>query len=286
MGKEIYINPPRLVEDKELGPWMRSASEVTFDASRLATSRAALLARTAAASMAPPIRPPRLLPRKRTAFAAAAALLLMSAGAVAVIYVQTKGLQNDAPPLSPTPPEQRPDKTKRVRYRRPVEAMPTVEQSAVDVGADGGIAPFNRDSKPRRVDRNFGGESALDEQMRMFNKAKAHLASGEFDSAVRQVRRLKQRFPKGPLSVEADELQARGLFGLHQYEEASDTVQSLIRAKIPTRKKAQLYRFLGDLQRKQHRCDHAVESYRMALGLGLSNIESNAARSGIRACRP
>jgi uncharacterized protein HemY len=71
---------------------------------------------------------------------------------------------------------------------------------------------------------------------------------------------------------------------LHRYRDAAKAVNTLLRAKVSTRKKAQLYRFLGDLQVKQNQCDKAVESYRRALGIGLPAAESDAARAGIRNC--
>ncbi len=282
MSNKFLDNPPRLFHDAELGPLLREASVVTFDDERLAKNRAALLSR--AAQTAPSISPawlPRFLPYRRTAFATAAALLLMSAGALAVIYVQT---QSDH--ISEKSPQAEPQAALQVKSRRISGRRPALQETALVESTpepDAGISPYNLEQKSRR---NYQGESSLDEQIRMFNKAKQQLAMGEFDSAVKQVRRLKQRYPKGPLAFEADELQARGLLGLHRYKEASDTVKSLIHLKIPTRKKAQLYRFLGDLQVKQNHCDTAVESYRMALGLGLSNRESQAAQAGIRKCTP
>ena len=132
----------------------------------------------------------------------------------------------------------------------------------------------------------YSPDSTLDEQVRLFDKAKARLASREYLLALEHLNRLKQRYPRSPLSLEAMELKAHTLAGLQRYQKASRTVQTLVRAKIPTRKKAQLYRFLGDLQVKQNLCDKAVESYRRALGLGLSATETEAAKSGIRKCLP
>ena len=129
-------------------------------------------------------------------------------------------------------------------------------------------------------------DSTLNEQVKLFNKAKKRLASGDHRTALDHLNRLKQRYPGSPLSLEAKELEAHVLAGLHRYAKASRTVKTLIRAKTPTRKKAQLYRFLGDLQVKQNRCDDAVESYRRALGLGLPGAESEAAKAGIRKCVP
>jgi predicted negative regulator of RcsB-dependent stress response len=129
-------------------------------------------------------------------------------------------------------------------------------------------------------------ESTLNEQVRLFTKAKALLELKELDAALQYLERLRQRYPAGPLTIEVKELTAQVLAESHRYGEASQTVSALIRAKIPTRKKAQLYRFLGDLQVKQHRCDSAVESYRAALGLGLSVAESDAAKAGIKTCIP
>ena len=95
-----------------------------------------------------------------------------------------------------------------------------------------------------------------------------------------------RRFPKGPLRLEAMALQARCLSGLGRYREATSAVKALLQSDRPTRKKAQLFRFLGDLQMRQGMCDRAVESFRRAFGLGLPANESSAAKAGIRKCAP
>jgi TolA-binding protein len=154
------------------------------------------------------------------------------------------------------------------------------KESAMDAGFATEVNSMDRGRQVRDK------ESTFNEQVRLFSKAKALLASKDLDASLEYLDRLKQRYPAGPLTFEAKELTAQVLAESHRYSEASQTVSSLIRAKIPTRKKAQLYRFLGDLQLKQHRCDSAVESYRTALGLGLSGAESDAAKAGIKTCIP
>ena len=170
---------------------------------------------------------------------------------------------------------------KKKRRHTAAEHLSTNQLDEEHAGEDG-LSPDTaaEGNRRRSPDKTFN------EQVKLFNKAKAGLASGELKKALELLNRLKQRYPAGPLTLEAKELEAHVLARLKRFRKASQTVKSLIRAKIPTRKKAQLYRFLGDLEVKQNLCDSAVESYRRALGLGLSGAESQAAKAGIRKCVP
>ena len=140
--------------------------------------------------------------------------------------------------------------------------------------------PAHGDEKSTPQKTRKALESTLDVQVHLFTKAKREMAAGNFEAGLRVLNHLKQRYPTGPLRPETEELEARGLTDLHRHQEASRVVIRLIHTDITTRKKAQLYRFLGDLQLKQNRCDEAAASYRTALGLGLSEAESEAARAG------
>lgn len=296
MNKKNLNNPPRLLESKDLGPLLQEATAVSFDAHRLEKNRAAILFRTAALSrLSSGGRRFSLFNRRPLAWIAAAFLLFMSAGAAAVIYMHVADnmLSAAGDTFSETGEKKGTNNKRRNAETSSVPDLQSPSEPTADIlvterEMDAGILPTQADpGKPRPVaDKSSVDVSTLDEQVRIFNNAKVLLDSGEFESAVQQLHKLKQRYPSGPLSLEADELKARGLAGLHRYEAASRTVETLIRAKIPTRKKAQLYRFLGDLQVKQNQCDNALESFRLALGLGLTGADLTAAKAGIRKCVP
>ncbi len=266
---------------------LKEASVVSFDETRLAETRARLIMHIGSESVnknkgwfALP-----LFSGRAVAWAVFAAVLLISTGAAAVFYWRTyvapSSNENFAEGKGGTDGSKPAAGKKRhgvSAYKASEPAAPEPDKTLV---IDAGLP-----SEGNRQLRPPPGPPPLSEQVKLFNKAKVAAASKEFDAALQYLDRLRTRWPKGPLTLEAKELTAQILAESHRYSEASQAVSALIRAKIPTRKKAQLYRFLGDLQVKQHRCNGAVESYRTALGLGLSDAESAAAKAGIKTCIP
>jgi TolA-binding protein len=283
MFKKAHDRPPhRLSESTDIGPLLQKAAAVSFDENRLQHSRAALLSRIEAKSAEGAGRFRfYLVPRRHVAWAALAVLLLVSAGAAAVIYWNASIAQSSNGVV---------DKGKREAARQKRAGHKTDNLISLQTETSGDAessSDVTLQGKPRHpLDKVPSPDSTLEEQVRLFEKAKTSMASGDYNSAFEHLNRLKQRYPASPLSLDAKELTAHVLAGLKRYRQASLTVAALIRAKIPTRKKAQLYRFLGDLQVKQNLCDNAVENYRRALGLGLSVAETEAAKAGIRECLP
>ena len=279
MNRTPYDKAPDRLVYSNLGPLIREATSVDFDESRLASNRTKLLKRlhdeTAKTST---WLPDALAGRRRTAVAIAAALLMISAGATAVIYIG-KVVRSSRVEEEARVPEAPPSK-KRFNIRK--RGMTYEKDELVLEKIDAANPPENQ-LNPRVRGRR---DSTLDAQVRLFNKAKAELESGDPKSALDHLKRLKQRYPNTPLALESKELRAHALAKLHRYDEASKAATSLVNSKISTRKKAQIYRFLGDLEVKQNRCAAATENYRRALGLGLSGAESSAARAGIRKCTP
>ncbi len=276
------------MDSPDLGPRIRELAKVDFDEMRLRRNRASLLTRLSGELTRKGWFESLLQPRRQIAWAAFSLLFLMSAGAAAVVYFEPlrdifigDGTEDSREALT-GPDVVRPEKG-QVASPRSEEATPDLadEEIAAESPTD-----FDPQIKGRRPWMKGHGDSTLDDQVRLFNKAKERLASGDHRAALDQLNRLHKRYPATPLYVEAKELRAHVLAGLHRYGQASKTVKALIHAKAPTRKKAQLYRFLGDLQVKQSQCEEAVESYRRALGLGLPAAEAAAAKAGIRNCVP
>jgi TolA-binding protein len=288
MNRSSLNNPPRrLIESADFGPMLRKAAALSVDEERLQKNWTVLISRLNAESSFLPRGSSRffLLLRRPAIVAAFAAALFFSASAAAVLYFKVVDLEwvnDDNEKGKNIIPKKRTKKASNVRFMEKDDSpTPPDTNARRDTDVPSIIHPRSRGRRP--VEK-VSPDSTLDEQVRLFNKAKALLASGDFDLALKHLNQLKQRYPSGPLYLESKELTAHVLAGLHRYNEASQTVKALIRAKIPTRKKAQLFRFLGDLQVKKNSCDNAVESYRRALGLGLSDAESEAAKAGIRKC--
>ena len=281
MNSNDRINPPRFVDTEDIGPLLRRFDASQMDEARLAQNRAALPARFAAeCSVQGRFGAESLFQRRRLALAVFLLFLLMSAGAAAVIYVRVFSAPSAAAEDSePTVAPKRSPKKER-NAGAPVSESLTEQEHLTEIPApDAGAEELGPSSKPQK-----SVSSTLDAQVRLFSKAKQQIAAGDFEAGLRDLKRLRQRYPNSPLKLEADELQARALAGLHRNDEAARVVRRLIRADVTTRKKARLYRFLGDLQRKQNRCDEAAASYGAALGLGLSDAESQAAAAGIQRC--
>ena len=218
---------------------------------------------------------------------------VLSAGATALIYLG--GFIDESTEeahLEATHPLSSPDGKRRRRLKSSV-SPPTVEKPTevpdmtLPNETDTGHSPPPTRTRGRRgVAKTSASDSTLDEQVALYNKAKSALSSGQPGAALEPLDTLQKRYPKGPLSLESKELRAHVLARMGRYREASRTVTALISANVSTRKKAQLFRFLGDLQVKQNLCAKAVENYRLALGLGLTGAESNAAKAGIQKCLP
>lgn len=271
--------PRRLIDSLDLGPLIREATSVAFDEDRLASNRAKLMKQLHnQGATAPGWLQYALVGRRRTAVAISAILFMVSAGATAVIYIQT--VIRSASEIEKTDVHKERAVQKRARSRK--QAMVDTEIETNTEKIDAANPTENQPNMRIRTKR----DSTLDAQVTLFNKAKAKLKSGDPKSALEHLKRLRQRYPTGPLTLESKELRAHALADLRRYKEASNAIKSLVNSKISTRKKAQLYRFLGDLEVKQNRCTDATESYRRALGLGLSGPESSAARAGIRKCTP
>lgn len=275
------------MDSPDLGPVIREAAKVEFDDVRWRRTRASLILRLGRGVRRKGWLALLLQPRHQVAWAAFALLLLVSAGAAAVVYIEPirhlfsgdATLESDDGPAEKGMTRQG---MGRVRSSGAVKATPNLEEE--DSAAE---SPTDLDPrKGRRPWLRGHGDSTLNDQVKLFNSAKERLASGDHRAALDQLNRLHHRYPSTPLYVEAKELRAHVLAGLQRYAQASRTVKALIQSKAPTRKKAQLYRFLGDLQVKQNQCEEAVESYRRALGLGLPPAESAAAKAGIRKCLP
>ena len=290
MNKFIQYPPERLVDSPDVGPILREAGRVSVDAPRLQMNRQKLLLRLREEGVKPPLWTLPIAPRRRIAFAAFALMLLISAGAAAVFYIeplifeasQTDAADNEKAAILQKSRRQR--SSQRLNHR--IEPSQTAETQENAVPTDAGFAPdLEGRAKPKRmVKKAPQQDSTLEAQVKIFNQAKISLASGDPALALTHLNHLNQRYPSGPLRRESDELRAHVLTELKRYQEAANTVKTLIKGKTSMRKKAQLYRFLGDLQVKQNQCENAVESYRLALGLGLSQAESAAAKAGIRKC--
>jgi TolA-binding protein len=291
--------PEPLIHSDEFGPFVQAAIDDTFDSDRLEKNRIALNRRLSEliASGSRGLLHPQPLAIRPVAAVLFVALLMLSAGASGYfIYKKFIAEKKALPSASEKSRDRGEGRGQQQRRRSSVNKNPSLvlpdpieeerlsetSPKAAPPRRSSGISPWDTAApEPKK-----NGSSALNEQVRLFDDAKRHLRSNRFSKALKRLNELDRRFPESPLSRESKELRARSLAGLGRNREAAGTVRHLLEFNIPTRKKAQLLRFLGDLQVRQGQCEDAVESYRRALGLGLPGAESSAAKAGIRQCSP
>ena len=129
-------------------------------------------------------------------------------------------------------------------------------------------------------------DSLLNKQVGLFRAAKNFASKSNYRRALSKLDTLNRKFPDGPLTFESKQLRARCLFRMGRFADAATVIEELLSVRSSSRKKAELLRFLGDVQFRQNRCNEAIESYRRALGLGLLRPrESEAAKQGIKRCK-
>jgi TolA-binding protein len=124
-------------------------------------------------------------------------------------------------------------------------------------------------------------KSVLDRQLNLFKAAKGLVEHEQYSRALSKLELLDKKYPGGPLDIESKVLRAKCLVHMGRFNPAERLVDTLVRGSHSNRKKAELLRFLGDIQVQLGRCDSAVKSYRRALGLGLRAADSRAAKNGI-----
>ncbi len=282
-------NPHRLLETEDIGPMLRKVSETSFDESRLSHNREQLFKQLSSLPKQRPLF--SIAPRRRLAWAATFVFILASTAAAALIFneIYNAPTTNDNAYDGDTTHDN--NASHALKKRNNIdqqESNTSLIESEQDTAADDESAVLvNSTNKSRTIlPKASTQEGTLEEQLKLFNAAKENLAAKDFRSALVQLDNLKKRYPNSPLSQESKELTVHALAGLHQYKNAAQTVTELIGTENSIRKKARLYRFLGDLQAKDKLCDKAVDSYRRALGLGLQGAEAEAAQAGIRACSP
>jgi len=138
------------------------------------------------------------------------------------------------------------------------------------------VQPLSPDKPPAASD--------LPEQLRLYRQAQAAARTGRHDQALGLLDALEQRFPGTPLAAEIGLSRAEWLYAAGRLARADRVIRDLLARPELAGKRAELTHLLADVQARQGRCDLAVESYRRALGLGLSPERAAAARAGLLRC--
>jgi len=211
---------------------------------------------------------------------------LFSVGASALLVLHRYFGQGDVPAKKESDTGESVDAPKtgrgRGEGRKPdAEASPSVLSTSPVLPHPGdGSDTAGRQNGRRR------GKSVLDAQLAFFNGAKASVEERAYRKALSKLDTLDAQYPGGPLAFESRELRARCLFFMGSLAPAEGLVDALVQESRSNRKKAELMRFLGDIQARRGQCAKAQESYRRALGLGLRDADSRAAKNGIASCTP
>ena len=301
MGESRKRRPKeRLRETSVLGSMLEKEGAVRFARVRLEKSRAAIQHRISELESRSEDRahfgfyPPGGFSLRRYTFVAALATLVISAGASAYLVYQEivadeEKKRIEVPVAPPTQEASR-------RDRRLKNTTPSIEADS-EIAVEGDVLeeessiltpPLPRYSQTLEGIENEARPmpSRLNEQFAIFKRAKQRAARGRHEEALKILGELDEQYPKGALGMESMELRAKSLYLMGRYTDATDTLETLVRAPVSAGKKAQFFRLLGDAQVHTGQCKPALVSYRRALGLGLEEEQADAARIGIRKCTP
>ena len=270
---------------EEIEQALRFAADESFPPDRLERNERCIEARLKSLAAAARYRVPRARPM-RVAVISAAILGLFSAGASALLiyhkYFDTVEAPDDHPEAE-VPKRGGGQASPGNRRRHPA---PTVLAVATELPE---VPPIQHDTAEgapsvRRIAHS--SPSVLAHQLKLFKAAKAAAKSGAYPQALATLDRLDKKYPGDPFELESKELRATCLVHLGRFAPAERLVEALVRRSRSNRKKAELIRFLGDIQVQRGRCDRAVKSYRRAVGLGLRAPDLEAAKNGISRCSP
>jgi hypothetical protein len=228
MGEVRASTPPRrLIETDELGPAVRGAAETDFDAERMASNRAALLSKLDDLTFDVPRTLRFPIVSRRAVPALLAGLLFVSVGASAYYYyravvvpardkeIEADTAGDDLPPSSGRRGSGRPRPEEPGALAEPEPEPPEAGIPEADGGPSDSTVGQRRSTRHRPDQRdNAGSVRGLDQQVRLFNEAKALVAAGDHAGGIKRLNELEERFPDGPLGVEDGNPAVRGVTGV------------------------------------------------------------------------
>lgn len=133
------------------------------------------------------------------------------------------------PMLAPAPPEQ-------------VIVPPTSPPRTPAASRGPRAAPVKASApavEPAEAPRAAEEESALAAELGLLRLAQGHVDAHQWDAALEVLARHRERFPAGPLAVEADVLRVLSLCGVGRLEDASKTADALRAARAPSLRRLQ-----------------------------------------------
>ena len=128
--------------------------------------------------------------------------------------------------------------------------------------------------------------SALPEQIRLYEEARAAGARGEFAAGLGKLDELLRRFPSTPLRADAELSRADLLTRANRKDEARAALEALAADPAHRGRRGELLRTLGDLLRKHDDCPAAIDAYTRARAAGLSARERARVDRGLARCAP
>ena len=271
-------NPPRLIDDPELGKGLRAVRDEAMLPERLAANARSLDAKLT--KMPAPGRLP-LGTSALTLGAVAAVIVLARLVAGPVLFGG-----DSLPTLTPTagaattPAE---TATPSLAIATPdsiasIAAIPT-PSTAVVVHTEAFVAtPVVAVATPALI----GG--SLADELRIYDEARAFAKNGEHGAALASLDELARRFPKSSLAPEAAITRAEVLVLAGRLDDASALLARLVSEPAHAGRRGELLRSLGDVERARGKCDVATTRYREALAAGASGEEASAARRGLGSC--
>lgn len=271
--KQAPQSPPRLVADPELSEAIRWTQEDNLSSERLTKGEDALIAR-----LKTPSPPPNSPAATGTTTAAAKLMLPLLAVTGVALYF---GMRDETP----------------LRSEPAVPAREQPEPAEHDISEARGHGPEAEqrtelvvEPTPPQKRRDAGHtkpvDGVLDEQLAIFQRAKAVADRGAADEALRLLDELEARYPETPLREEIAVSRAHYFVTAERLNEARKQIQLLLTDPAHEGRTGELLRLLGDVWIKGGNCTRAVETYRRAQSHRLSDSERQAVARGIEKCKP
>ena len=294
-------HPPRLIEDAEFGELIQSAADRPVSPERIRRNRRAIQAHAAGLATTGVLAGTQALALKSFLLTKIVLPLAVAAPIVTTIVLwegegepAKEAVQPVERKIVPPPvevpvasPEAEPETHSPEEEIEVQEAGESVEKEADETAAEvGRKRKQSALAMSPRAPAETRRESLLPEQLRLFTLAKNEARAGAYGAAISRLDQLRREFPETPLLPEILLTRAEYLVRSGRDEDAVRFINSILEDRRVANKKAQLLLLVGDSWLRRGSCEHAVPAYQRALGLGLGDRESRAARAGLLKCRP
>lgn len=279
-------DPPRLIDDPELGQALRLTAGDHLSEQELARSAEVVARRISAITASAAYGTGAATGMLAGVGAKVALVLIIALGAGlggVVLFLDQRAPTASATAAAETTTPDEPAQPKPGGVTVPEQSV--VSSPSAVAGRNPTAPEEMKASRPTRPQAVEPSSSDLPAQLILYDEAKRAGGAGDYERALALLDQLEQRFARTMLQPEIDLSRVDWLARSGRDEEALTMVAKMVRDPAHQGKSAQLYRLSGDLWRRSGDCRRAREAYAQALSRGLPPVDAASARRAAGACR-